>query len=34
MIKGKVKDELIKEYTGINEKELEKIKKEMQNQIL
>ena len=32
MIKGKVKDELIKEYTNANEQELEKIKKEMQSQ--
>ena len=32
MIKGKVKDDLIKEYTEVNEKELEKIKKEMQSQ--
>ncbi len=32
MIKGKVKDDLIKEYTNANEQELEKIKKEMQSQ--
>ncbi len=32
MIKGKVKDDLIKEYTNANEQELAKIKKEMQSQ--
>ncbi len=32
MIKGRVKDDLIKEYTNANEQELAKIKKEMQSQ--
>ena len=32
MVKNKIKDELIKECTDVNEKELNRIKKEMQSQ--